>query len=57
MIECYSSHLGDSKKAFGKVDNVLHLLNRRNSVLDSLGMLSTRAGEDTGNTLWTGVIN
>ena len=41
MLECYSSHLGDGKEAFGKVDNILHLLYRRDSVLDSLGMLST----------------
>ncbi len=55
MMECYSSHLGDGKEAFGKVDHILHLLYRRDSVLDSLGMLSTRGGEDIGNTLYTGI--
>ncbi len=35
------SDLGDGKETLGKVDNVLHLLDRRDSVLDSLGMLST----------------
>ena len=51
----FFSHLGDGKQAFGEVDNILHLLYRRDSVLDSLGMLSTRAGEDIGNTLYTGI--
>lgn len=46
-----SSHLGGGKETFGKVDDVLHLLDRRDSILDSLGVLRTRAGENTGNTL------
>jgi len=50
-MKCYSSHLGGGKETLGKVDNVLHLLDRRDSVLDGLGVLSTRGGENTRDTL------
>lgn len=41
------AYLGESKQVLGDRHDILHLLNRRDAVLDSLRVLRTRRVEDT----------
>ena len=45
------AHLGECEETFSDGDDILHLLNRRDAVLDGLGVLRTRRIEDTLDTI------
>ena len=45
------THLGEREKTLGDRDNILHLLNRLDAVLDDLGVLGTGGVEDVADAL------
>ena len=45
-----TTHLGEGKETLGDGDDILHLLNRLDAVLDDLSVLGARRVEDVTNT-------
>ena len=45
------AHLGEREETLSNGDDILHLLNRLNAVLDDLGVLGARCVEDVADTL------
>ena len=45
------THLGERKETLGDGDDILHLLNRLDAVLDDLGVLGPGRVEDVADTL------
>ena len=50
-VEKQETHLGERKEPLGDGDDILHLLNRLDAVLDDLGVLGAGRVEDVADAL------